>query len=332
VLLIAMLMLFSSRSNAISRESGSNATARATGGNAISRKSASTPAKMRRITFPNKYSAGMLYLNTDSEVDWAIGYNGRALIKAQGVCDIPDNGRVYLVASHAVLEHPEIFNAIPPDALACIKLDNLGALSNIDNITGPLGHLTGLRRLQLAGCELTDAGLTNLTGLHKLEGLSLGLCGIRGTCFKQWSLPHLRVLDLNDNSLAPEAYTYLSKYQTLKMLFVNQTGLKDDGLAEIAKLKNLTRLTLQTTRITGKGLKYLTRLKELRKLDLRGASLTVSDLSGLRGMNLEVLDLPSKYYSPHDLKTLKQIFPHTELPVTNGSVDTEMKGLFAPLR
>ena len=108
-----------------------------------------------------------------------------------------------------------------------------------------------LRRLDLEGSRLDDAGLSRLATIESLESLALHDARITDAGLKQ-----------------------LARLERLKTLGLAGTRIGDAGLAHLGGLVRLEGLVLTNTRITDKGLVHLKPLVHLSDLPVRGTKAT----------------------------------------------------------
>jgi Leucine-rich repeat (LRR) protein len=166
------------------------------------------------------------------------------------------------------------------------KITNIG----IEN----LSKLTRLRRLNLRGAKITDAGVAQLVRNH----------------------PHLEyILFWYCTSLTDKALENLAESQ-LKYLGLRGTNVSDSGLAHLREMKSLRRLKLDyCSNVTDEGLSYLRDLQTLTFIGLDGCSgVTNASLEHLRGLtNLEQLDLRRTQVTDTGKAGLKKALPNCEI-------------------
>jgi hypothetical protein len=165
-----------------------------------------------------------------------------------------------------------------------VIFDNASPQLPDDAVLAHLGCLRGLEKVDFSPPQkqlvtsgnishpaVTDAGLSQLKGLAKLQRLNLSFTGVRGPGLTQLlGLKQLRELDLEG------------------------LPFSDDDLVRLEGFKSLTRLCLRSDRITDAGAGHLSGLTELRWLTLSSKSITSVGLRHLRGMvRLEYLGLES---------------------------------------
>lgn len=118
-----------------------------------------------------------------------------------------------------------------------------------------------LRRLQISGARLTDAGIASLTGCKKLESLELGEFHVP---FSLKGEP-----DCDACSLSTTAVRKIATLGRLKSLSLSHIKLTEGDIESLAALSELQMLDIRSTQITDKSLETLSKMKSLRKLILR---------------------------------------------------------------
>lgn len=136
----------------------------------------------------------------------------------------------------------------------------------------PLGHLTKLETLSLAGTGVGDYALTPLAQCRSLRYLDLRMTDLYGNGLEAISdLPKLEVLRLSHNMIEDDALAALSSLTSLKRLELDSTDITDAGLTHLRSLENLEELSVSHTRISKAaaesfqkeiGLRELTRFQE----------------------------------------------------------------------
>ncbi len=123
-----------------------------------------------------------------------------------------------------------------------------------------------LKRLYVHDVDLSDHDPTWLSGLVRLEALSLQRTRIPGRALKRVAATGLRVLNLSG------------------------TGVGDDDLAEVARMKALEVLAVQDTKVTGAGLARLQGSQRLNVLNLTNCRIADADLRRFTSMpNLRIV-------------------------------------------
>jgi Leucine-rich repeat (LRR) protein len=175
-----------------------------------------------------------------------------------------------------------------------------------------LGGLTSLKELNLSDCDFTDAGLSSLARLTNLQLLNLASSfgdspQIKGTGLAALSgLTKLQVLVLDKNLVDDAALTHLKNLKGLKELYLEQTTrITGSGLANLAELPGLTMLSLNETKITDAGLDALKDVSNLEVLNLRGTLVRGSGIKSLHGLKkLHTLNLGNTPLSDVELPKL----------------------------
>jgi hypothetical protein len=117
------------------------------------------------------------------------------------------------------------------------------------------------------GAKVTDADLSELTGLRQLHGLYL-----------------------HDTAVTDMGLKVIAKLKNLQLLSLGGTRVTDAGLKELTKLHKLEHLELSVPQVTDAGLKELTGLKQLKVLDLSKTKVSLVGLKELSGLQ-SLIDL-----------------------------------------
>jgi hypothetical protein len=173
----------------------------------------------------------------------------------------------------------------------------------------PIGHLKGLRALNLQRARFDSEEFRHLTGLSRLEVLRLGdhklsdssmqyvgqLRNLRslalwGTGISDEGLRHLRgltkltFLALNSCDITDEGLRYLKDMTALTGLQIYHTKIGDSGLAHLQHLVNLKHINVEGNGITDAGLKHLEKLSQLENIWINRNPITDDGLASLSGM------------------------------------------------
>lgn len=156
-----------------------------------------------------------------------------------------------------------------------------------------------LEKVILVKASLTDRGVSRLTTLTHLKGLSIGdHPKINGECLKDIAgmqsleilsldgsrnlnddafaelveMPHLRMLTLNWTRVGEEAFTHISRFRELEELIVDSPNITDGCIQSLSSHSQLRLLRLHGGKISDKGLVELTSLSALKRLYLTNYS------------------------------------------------------------
>lgn len=128
---------------------------------------------------------------------------------------------------------------------------------------------------------------------HDVVGVSLNGAHVAVEDLKTLgSLPNLKRLDVEYNSVSTEFLKTIGNLAGLERLDLQETGIRDDDLANIASLPNLRILLLSGRGISDEGLVHLRGMRKLQHVALRECSVTGSGLVHLaQSASLQSLDL-----------------------------------------
>jgi hypothetical protein len=140
-----------------------------------------------------------------------------------------------------------------------------------------LSQLFHLESLKLKECDVSEEGLSALSGLRELKDLDLS------------RLNHLRYGG-------------------------GPTGLKDSGLIPVQGLTQLQILSLSGNRITDKGLDLIAHLPNLETLDIDATDVSDAGLVTLQTMkNLKAVRLGGTGVTPEGVKRLQEAIPGIDI-------------------
>jgi hypothetical protein len=155
-----------------------------------------------------------------------------------------------------------------------------------------LGHVTGLRKLQVTTRRASAASVANLADMK-----------------------HLRTLRLYGIPVADDGLEALARMSELHELVLDSPRITDAGLGRhIARLPALESLELHSPGITDAGVAHLSRLSRLRELDLSGTHLSDEGLTLLVGLtDLETLIVRKTAVTAAGLARLRKARPGLEV-------------------
>ena len=163
-----------------------------------------------------------------------------------------------------------------------------------------LASIPSLKTLYIESPDITDIGVSHLSGCANMEQLSLKTCSIT---YK-----------------SAASIGQLSKLNLLNMSF---TEIDDRALADLSNLKNLEILNIGDTKITGDGLKHLSSFSKLHLLYFNGCALvTAEDLKELQSCSqLQTLQVSWEHITEESTAYLQSIASLRTLAVTSGQKD-----------
>jgi hypothetical protein len=159
-----------------------------------------------------------------------------------------------------------------------------------------LAGITTLKKLSLANCAVTNAGMQQVGKLTSLEELNLTLTAISDDGLGQLSeLIHLRVLGLASSQCTGSGFAKLGKLKHLENVNFHYTPLNDEGLRAISAVGVTGRLWFAHSKFTNDGAKSLAQLKSLKKCGMgsthpESSGEAVASLSGVPLEDLSLLD------------------------------------------
>ena len=103
--------------------------------------------------------------------------------------------------------------------------------------------------LDLTGSNVTDAGLKELAGLHKLTSLGLAVTQVTDAGLRELAgLSNLATLDLSETKVTDAGMKVLTgRLDNLASLDLSSTLVTDEGFKDLAGFKKLATLTLAGT-------------------------------------------------------------------------------------
>ncbi|CAN5350740.1 hypothetical protein BH11CYA1_BH11CYA1_13510 [soil metagenome] len=254
--------------------------------------------------------------------------SGRPLAAARGTVKVLANQPIMLIANDSIGQKMAFLSSLPSDALACLILNDT-SISSGD--LARVSHLNGLRRLELFGTDIDDTGVQHLSKLSNLSVLYLGSSLVKGNTLDQLTAVHLHNLQLDNLILSPKAFRAIAKFKELRWLSVARAHANNAELAEIAHMPMLEELMLgENIDISDLGIKRLVGLKRLSRLNVSNTSVTPDGLIALKGLDLKVLKISSRYKNDQVKLKLHQAFPRARLEFDNDRPRIPLE-MFAPL-
>lgn len=138
-----------------------------------------------------------------------------------------------------------------------------------------LSGLSTITKLELAGTQVSSAGLAQVSGLSNLYTLHLANTKVDDQGLSHLvGLKNLGILSLDQTRVTDKGVESLGRMRQLERLYLDGTSLTDKGLAHLAGLTELKELSAVDTKITDAGLKHLVGLKNLEMLKVYNTSVT----------------------------------------------------------
>jgi thiol-disulfide isomerase/thioredoxin/Leucine-rich repeat (LRR) protein len=190
-----------------------------------------------------------------------------------------------------------------------------------------LRELTTVTTLDISCTRVTDAGLAHLRGWNDLQMLNLGRTQVTGVGVKELGAkPKLVNLDLSGLQITAAGLKSLKDFPELHVLNLSRTGLNDDRLGELRGMTELRGLDLSGNPITDAGLKALKGMT-LGRLSLANTQVEGTGLSELRDL-VGGLNLSGTRVTDAALVELKR-FPELSRLVLDGTrvTDAGLAGL-----
>jgi len=286
--------------------------------------------EMVRRDFPRGYSIGRIYRYgaADDSMTGKTNFIG----EARGAVAVPKSDQTYLIPDDGLFEHPERLDTIDPNAFDGFSSGAKGIIIPIDRLLPHVGRLTGLRRLRLTACDITDKQLAAIAPLKNLQVLNLAANDLDGSCLQYFQgMKNLTVLDLTFTGIRPAMIAEFAKFPSLENLKLGRCGVTDKTMVELGRVTRLKILYLDGCNISAKGLLCLKALKDLQILSLRGCPLTPQDVMQLKLPKLSLIMLPGGGYPPATMSALRKAFPGCKFWFGKREPNETMRTYFSPL-
>lgn len=245
--------------------------------------------QVKIFSFPKSYSLGRLSFGNTAE---------RQRIDAQGEVLVPVGSEISFAPNGYFLAHPQFLRKFKPDDITELDFKETGVSDRNQasiQAKNPLTndeliyckHLTGLRRLGLKNCSVSDEGLEYLKNLklHALnvDGTDVTVKGLKSLhCFK--NLLVLRACHLKDGGAIIKALAG----SNMRFLALTGSDLKNADIKGLQQLPNLQEASLgYNPDLDDRCLPDIQKLKNLRLIALDQTEVTAeAALKCFKQMNL----------------------------------------------
>lgn len=255
-------------------------------------------------------------------------YDDKYVGVAKGKVSVP-NLPLSLKLDYILTSRPQLL-VIPPSNIVQIYGDNI---EFDDSICEPISKISSVVRVDLNGCDLTDAGVDQLCKMKQLKALIIAKTLIKGSCLRAMGDINLLYIDISHNAIEHRYYKYLAALTNLVKARLDTDDLTDESLKSVAQMKSLRDLDLRNNlKITDDGMKYLLPLKNLQVLNIRDSRIGVPGIESLlKNMKLKALTVDDKTLANAAGKRLLAMYPK----VLNAYTEKDTKDvdvLYAPLK
>jgi hypothetical protein len=237
--------------------------------------------QIKTIDFQTSKSVGQLSVGRINDtLTWTATKN---LGDAVGKVNIPANADVMLKVNYYGSEHLAFLDALKPDDLTALSLNNGGGGYEIqDKEFSRLGRLTGLKLLDLEASEAASQAMEAVSHLTNLRHLNLSDTMIKDRDTNALAkLGKLESLNINHNDLSDATFSHIQNSKHLTNLVAKRSGLTRAGVKYLTNLTNLRSLRLASDKIGDAGVQSLPPLDQLTELDIGDCDLTPACISSL---------------------------------------------------
>jgi hypothetical protein len=198
-----------------------------------------------------------------------------------------------------------------------VGVDLLAAKYDIgDGVLKALVPLKDLRRLEVGGNPITDAGLKEAKKFRHLEEIGLMMAHVTDAGVIDFLKEHrdLRKLDLSQTRITGLSMMEIGQLKGLEELCLGDNPITDADLIPIKELKGLQVLSLIRTKVTDIGVRELKELKGLKTLYLCDNAITDAALQDLKELKcLQVLSLQGTAITKDGLNAMPKALPDTKV-------------------
>lgn len=178
-----------------------------------------------------------------------------------------------------------------------------------------LKHIPMLDSLLISNTSVTDAGLSELKALRRLNTLTIN-----------GPIAHSRLTD--------SGVKQLSDISTLTQLYLSEVRVTDEGMTSVAKLHNLEKLSIRAAEVTDACIKHISTLQKLKVLAVGGLGITDEGMRTISELPaLEDLGVSESSISDHGLDLFRRLPKLTSLHVRSDQFSERaigrLKGMLA---
>jgi beta-lactamase regulating signal transducer with metallopeptidase domain len=238
-------------------------------------------AVARTLTFPTDRVLGAVYVRDPNAKDWYEGWEDAG--EARGQIAVPTGAQVKLTVSEEAAADLSPLVQLGADDVDMLDFGWKGmAIGSL----APIGHLTGLRALNLQCTQFDSAEFRYLTGLSRLEVLRLGDYTLSDASMEYvGQLRNLRSLALWGTGISDEGLRHLQGLTKLTFLALNRCDITDEGLRYLRDMTALEGLQIYDTKISDEGLVRLQHLRRLKHIKLGGNGITDAGMKHLEALS-----------------------------------------------
>jgi len=297
----------------------------------------SSPVDERTLTFPKVANFGTLSL---------IPHDRNAVFGAKSICTasgtvkvrVPKGQWLSLDLSQQAFAHPDLLDSCSETGLDALNINFLSMddseIGWCDKVLQQANHFKNLKCLIVSRSDVSDAGMSALSGQHDLECICGFVTRIEGDCFKTFAqYKNLQHVDFFDNAIKEDCLRYLSQCPKLAVVDLRRTHMGNLGVQYLSRCPNITILRLGGNRkIDDACIKYLLKLKHVNWLDLGGTRVTFEGLKALKPMNLQRLTVVEGICSVKDMPVLKSLAKQLDnLPQSDSGGDKQYEQMLQPM-
>lgn len=199
-------------------------------------------------------------------------------LPAQGKLSFPADKRLFFFTNSYSAMHPEIIKSFRPDDLySYIPRFKFERKEQLKDTLVNLKQLTGLKRLELAECEVGDDEVDLINALNNLEWLDLKNTNLTPVGLKNFHLlKRLNYISFDLNKYIPELLETIAGNTQLETLYLSTPDkpITESDIKQILTLTSLVTLNLENTGVTDEMLQQLATLPHLKYINARGCKVS----------------------------------------------------------